>query len=240
MTARTRAVLVDLDDTLYDHLHAARAGIVAVRERRAAWRPHTPEALLAEHLRVLEEQHPRVLAGELSPEAARRERMRGLFALAGEAPDDWTVEEAIATYRIAHDGARRAVPGAPALLDAIRARGLAVIVVTNHVTAEQREKLRVCRLDGRVDALVTSEEVGARKPDRKIFEAAFRKAGCEAPEAAMVGDSWPIDVCGARAAGIPSIVWLNRRGLPCPEPTWAREVRSLEWTQPILSALGIA
>lgn len=240
MNARNRAVLFDLDDTLFDHHHSALSGILALRERRALWRQHTPERLLAEHLRLLEETHLRVLAGDLSAAVARRVRMQGLFAFAGEAVDDWAVEEAIAAYRTAYDAARRAVPGAGALLDAVRARGLAVVVVTNNLAAEQREKLRICRLDGRVDALVTSEEVGAKKPERRIFEVALRRAGCDAARAAMLGDSWPIDVAGARGAGIPSIVWLNRFGLPCPDATWAREVRSLEWTGAVLSSLGIA
>ena len=32
----------------------------------------------------------------------------------------------------------------------------------------------------------------------------------------MVGDSWPVDVLGARGAGVRAL-WLNRFGLPCHE-----------------------
>lgn len=61
-----------------------------------------------------------------------------------------------------------------------------------------------------VDAVVTSAEVGAAKPDPRIFEAALAAAGCSAAEAVHIGDSSDTDVAGAAAAGIRAI--LLRRG----------------------------
>jgi putative hydrolase of the HAD superfamily len=235
----TRAVLLDLDDTLFDHHHSAASAIEALRQRRPRWKRHTAEALLAEHRRLLEETHVRVLAGALTGAEARRVRMRGLFAFAGEDVEDAGLEEAVELNRQAYQAARRPVPGALALLRALRARGVPAVVVTNNLTAEQREKLRVCGLDGLVDALVVSEEVGVQKPDPRIFELALARAGCGPAEAAMLGDAWAVDVEGARAAGIGTIVWLNRAGLPCPEPAWVREVRSLEPTPELLERLGV-
>jgi putative hydrolase of the HAD superfamily len=51
------------------------------------------------------------------------------------------------------------------------------VVVTNNVTVEQREKLVAIGLDGAIDALVTSEDVGAQKPSPAIFAAALDAAG---------------------------------------------------------------
>ncbi len=243
----TRAVLLDLDDTLFDHHAAALAGIEALRRRRPAWQRLTVEALLAEHMRLLEEVHVRILAGAVSPAEARRIRMRGLFAFAADAEVDVdaALEDVIQMHREAYRAARRPVPGAPALLEALRARGVPAVVVTNNLAAEQREKLRVCGLDALLDAdaLVVSEEVGVKKPDPRIFELALGRAGCGPEAAAMLGDSWPVDVAGARAAGIGTVVWLNRAGLPCPEPASMsdalREVRALEPTAALLAKLGV-
>ena len=44
----------------------------------------------------------------------------------------------------------------------------------------------------------------------------LERLGCAAGEAVMVGDSWPADVAGARAAGIRPI-WFNRRGAAPPD-----------------------
>lgn len=60
-------------------------------------------------------------------------------------------------------------------------------------------------------AIVLAQEVGARKPDRAIFEAALQAAGSTAAESIMVGDSLNEDVSGALRAGWRA-VWLDRRG----------------------------
>jgi putative hydrolase of the HAD superfamily len=234
-----KAVLIDLDDTIYDHRGATLAGLEAVRAHRPGLRRKTGQELLAAYLRLLEELHPRVLSGDLADDEARRARMRGIFALAGEAPDAAAVEEAIGVYRRVYQASRRPVAGAAALLDALQARALPVVVVTNSVVEEQREKLRHCRFEWLAAAMVVSEDVGVRKPDPGIFAVALARAGCAAAEAAMLGDSWPNDVVGARAAGVGRVVWLNRAGVACPAPGWATEVQSLLPTEALLAALGV-
>jgi putative hydrolase of the HAD superfamily len=57
-------------------------------------------------------------------------------------------------------------------------------------------------LSSYLDFLVTSQEVGAGKPDPAIFYAALRRAGVKASEAIHVGDQYHADVLGARNAGI--------------------------------------
>ncbi len=59
--------------------------------------------------------------------------------------------------------------------------------------------------------IVTSEDVRAYKPDRRIFEAALRKAGCRPEEALHVGDSPVDDVLGPKRMGMMA-GWVNRRG----------------------------
>jgi putative hydrolase of the HAD superfamily len=67
-----------------------------------------------------------------------------------------------------------------------------------------------------------SQEAGAEKPDRRVFDLALRRAGCEPAEAVYVGDSWATDYLGARAVGMRAI-WLNRRQAPPPEACEAVE-----------------
>ena len=49
------------------------------------------------------------------------------------------------------------------------------------------------------------------KPDPRIFAIALERLGCAAADAVMIGDSWPADIEGARAAGVRAI-WFNRSG----------------------------
>lgn len=64
-------------------------------------------------------------------------------------------------------------------------------------------------LAGFFTSVTISTEVGAAKPDAKMFEAALRKHDCPADAAWHVGDSFQEDYEGAKAAGLRGI-WLRR------------------------------
>ncbi len=70
-------------------------------------------------------------------------------------------------------------------------------------------------LDALVDAVVTSAEFGAAKPDRRIFDHALALAGVPARDAQHVGDDVEADVEGARAAGITPVL-VARDGAQAP------------------------
>lgn len=75
-------------------------------------------------------------------------------------------------------------------------------------------------------AVIDSRELGAEKPDARIFEAACRGLGVAPERVAHVGDSWPRDVVGALGAGL-SAVWLGP-GQPAPADSRVLHVQALE------------
>jgi putative hydrolase of the HAD superfamily len=227
-----RAVLIDLDDTLLDHTHSSRAALLEVCRANPGLAARPFATLLADHATILEVVHLDVLRGTLTIEAARAERFQRLFVQHG---CDTDPTAAAACYREAYQRSRQAVPGALALLEQLRGR-VAVAVVSNNVQAEQEEKLRHLGMSQLIDALVVSETVGVAKPDPAIFAAALHQLGCAAGDAVMLGDSWAADVIGARAAGVRA-VWLNRHGLPCPDPALAHELASLKPTTVVIELL---
>lgn len=215
-SSAVRAVLFDLDDTLFDHDLCARRALGVLHGRHACFRAVAFAALEQAHGRYLEELHQEVLGGRLDLDAARSERFRRLYAHAGVTADQETVAAAATAYRQEYLAARTAVAGAEALLAQLRGQAR-VGVVSNNLRDEQEEKLRHCGLDRFVDVLVVSEEVGAAKPDPEIFRVALQRLECSAAEAVMVGDSWAADIVGARRLGIRAI-WFNRGDRPAPEP----------------------
>lgn len=95
-----------------------------------------------------------------------------------------------------------------AALEQLREAGWRVGIVTNGRTSQQRAKGIRTGLAGVADAFCVSEELGVRKPDRRIFEEAARR--CGVPLAGwMVGDSAEADVAGGAAAGLRT-AWLTR------------------------------
>ena len=63
--------------------------------------------------------------------------------------------------------------------------------------------------------IFVSADVGAEKPDRKIFEYAERTMELEEAAIWFVGDSYELDVKGAVNAGW-NAVWMNRRKRKAP------------------------
>ena len=218
-----RAVLFDLDDTLVDHRHAARAAIDGVRRRFPELAKIPLDVLDAEHQRILDLLHHEVAVGTRSVDDARIDRYRRLFAFAGAG--DQRAGAAAELHRREYRANRRAVDGAVELLAVLRPQ-VRIAVVTNNTLAEQSEKLATFGLSPFVDALVTSGELGVAKPQLGIFTEALQRVDCAADEAVMVGDSWAHDVEGARAAGI-AAVWLNRTGAAHPDRDDTPQLRAL-------------
>jgi putative hydrolase of the HAD superfamily len=234
--APLRAVLLDLDDTLYDHSGTSRAAMQVLYGACGALQSRAFDECAAEHARILEELHLLVITGRASVEHMRAERFRRLLAWSGWPPDEPLERELVKQYREAYMARRQIVPGALELLQALRARGMLTVVVSNNMLDEQEAKLRFLGLRELVDLLVVSEVVGVPKPDARIFQAALALAGCGVGQAVMLGDSWQNDIAGARALGMRA-VWLNRFGAPHPEPGAVPELRALAPADEVVALL---
>jgi putative hydrolase of the HAD superfamily len=92
------------------------------------------------------------------------------------------------------------IPGVVEALSALRARGLALAVVSNW-DVSLHERLEELGLRPFFDAVVSSAEAGAGKPEPRIFEAALAQLAVRPERALHVGDSSE-DEAGARAAGL--------------------------------------
>jgi HAD superfamily hydrolase (TIGR01549 family) len=210
-------VLLDLDDTLFDHELSARQALRHVHDASAAFAEWPFDAFEAAHAAVLEELHLDVLAGRRTVDQAREERFRRLLAEAGASAGEGVVQRTAVSYRQAYQAARRPVSGAVELLAAIKPRAR-IGIVSNNILEEQQGKIALCGFESYIDVLAVSEAVGAAKPDPAIFEYALRELSVPASEAVMIGDSWIADIAGALAAGIRPI-WFNRSNRPAPAGT---------------------
>lgn len=220
-----KAVLFDLDDTLYDHQHGCRAALTALYERYPCFQQQPFAQLERQHSDLLEHYHLSVLSGEMTIDQARFARFSDLLTIyAGlTAP----IDELLTLYREIYLASEQIVSEAITLLERLRASGLKIGLVTNNRVNEQMGKVERLKLAPLIDVLIISESAGFAKPDPRIFALALEQLGCTADEVIMVGDSWSADVQGAHAAGIRA-VWLNRNGRACPDATLAQEIATLE------------
>ena len=110
-----------------------------------------------------------------------------------------------------------AVPGVAEALKVLRPRyrlALATNAAESGATLV-RQALRRVGLEGFFEAVFTARELGARKPAPAFFQAVLGELGCAPREVAMVGDDYPVDVAGAKEAGLRA-VWFNPAVRSCP------------------------
>ncbi len=93
-------------------------------------------------------------------------------------------------------------PGALACIEALRARGCKLGIVTNGFAATHHEKIARLGLTPHFDALFIADEMGMVKPDPAIFRHACEVLGSTPERTAMVGDRYDRDITGAKEAGL--------------------------------------
>lgn len=222
-----KAVVFDLDDTLFDHRHSSREGLRSVWKRYTCFQEMTLDEFEIEHREMLEKIHfSQVLVGKLSVEEARAERFKHLFLNRNVEVDFDTSRNAAEIYRNSYEKNIRKVKGSEELLKTLK-KNYKIGIITNNITAEQENKLRQLGLTDYIDHMTTSEELGVVKPHPILFNTALKKLGVKAEAAVMIGDSWDNDIAGAHSVGM-KCIWLNHHKVTCPDSAKAIEIRSLE------------
>lgn len=204
LPATTAAVLYDLDGTLVDHDHAARAGVDAwCRELGMSggqWERWSD---------IEQRWFNRFENGRISHLGQRIGRCREFLGRPelGEAEALELYEFYLAVYRENW----RAFPDAAPSLDNALAAGLKVGILTNGAQVMQQAKMESTGLWREGMVMCATVEIGAPKPQPEAYLGALERLGVTAEEAVMIGDSWPNDVAGARQVGMTAI-HLDRGG----------------------------
>jgi len=93
-----------------------------------------------------------------------------------------------------------------------------VCLVTDLTAHIQFRKIQALELESKISFIVTSEEVGCEKPDRRIFQCALDKLACKATDVCMIGDNFAKDIIGASTLGIDSYWLTTMTSDAAPEP----------------------
>jgi 2-haloacid dehalogenase len=103
-----------------------------------------------------------------------------------------------------------AFPEVPEVLAKVRAAGLQTAILSNGTPAMLAAAVGAAGLAGRFDAVLSVEEVGAFKPDRRVYQLAVDRLGIPSAAIAFVSSNgW--DAHAASAFGM-QVVWCNRYG----------------------------
>lgn len=100
----------------------------------------------------------------------------------------------------------RLVPGAIRVLDYLHHK-YRMAIITNGFREVQVDKLNQSGLKKYFDKLFISEEVGAQKPHKLIFEHAVKSMNAPKKKSLMIGDSWDADIVGAMQFGMDQVYY---------------------------------
>jgi 2-haloacid dehalogenase len=208
---RYRWLLFDLDNTLFDYDRAEREAMT--RSFAEIGRP-VDAGLLEQYRRINGELWRAFEQGGVTQEHIKVQRFARLLDAAGIDADP----TALSKHYLFHlSQGTFLIDGAEELVRSLHGR-YRLLLITNGLKDVQRPRIAHSTIGAYFEGFVISEEVGAAKPDGRIFDVAFELM--ERPdrsEVLMIGDSLSSDIAGGRAYGIDTC-WFNPSDRPA-EPT---------------------
>lgn len=195
-----RAVIFDLDGTLYDRYSSLRAAAYQLHSEHRNW---FPESMIAKELgRQLVKFDYRYNYFGGWPSVA--EKLKTANVLLPEVDDREFGEAAISAM------AENLVPYPFTLkmLADLRRKGYRLGMITNGTPEIQWRKLRKLGLENQFETVLVSGAVGAEKPDPAIFQACEKAMDLPAREMVYVGDNPELDILGAYNGGFTPI-WVK-------------------------------
>ncbi|MFF3503028.1 HAD family hydrolase [Streptomyces sp. NPDC003247] len=203
-----RAVVWDVDDTLFDYTTADREGMRGHLTAEGLLDGYgTPEQALDLWREITDRQWARYAAGEATFEDQRRDRVRVFLGreMTDDEADDW-----FRRYVGHYEAAWALFPDVLPVLDALAASHRHAVLSNSSIHVQDR-KLRVLGVHDRFEAILCAAELGVSKPEPAAFLAACEALSLPPHEVAYVGDHPEIDGQGAADAGLLS-VWIDRFG----------------------------
>ena len=206
-----KAVIFDLDDTLYDR-NAVQIEIAKhlFRNLPHVFVDHEIEAIISAYLetdRIAEEDY-----GAGSP-WTRDEYSR--YFLRSLGIDKHYTDSVTELYNHGRHRIHLPVLGAVATVGEISKR-FQTALITNGFLDVQNAKLKAIGLVNSFDYTVFGEEFGILKPDPEIFRHTASLLSISPSECLYIGDSYKLDVIGSKNAGMLAC-WYNPNKVPPPE-----------------------
>jgi putative hydrolase of the HAD superfamily len=204
-----KALIFDLDDTLYDCNYTNNtASVEAVCCYTANKLLRTDAGRVREAFDKARLSLKEQMLGDVAAQHNRMLYFQRTLELLGYSPVSYALEmydyfwnDFLKRIRL-YDGAND-------LLCRWKEGGGKIGICTDMTVHIQHRKLRSLGIDGLIDVLVTSEEVGAEKPNPAIYQKALEKLGVCPQEAVYIGDSLQKDVLGPMKMGMDAVWYVD-------------------------------
>jgi len=187
-----KAVLFDLDDTLYEEMTFVRSGFHAVsRHMSDKFNINKAEVHLS-LMDILSKQGRGRVFDEFLDHS-------GLYS-------SQTVDEMVEVYR-SHKPDIRLNPEAISTLKGLRTMGIKLGIITDGLCSVQKNKVRALGIKELVDIIIYTDEIGKDywKPNSIAFLLASKSFSIEPCEATYIGNDPAKDFAGPNSVGMQSV-----------------------------------
>lgn len=213
------AILVDWDDTLWDFQANAYVAL------QKAYDIHNLQRYFDSfnHFYALYETRNKQLwqdysQNKITKNELQRERFIYPFEMVGHVDSHLseTVGNDFLELTILQN---KLLPDATPLIQYL-AQKYTLVILSNGFKEVQYRKIEASGLKPYIKHIVLSEEVGAQKPDRQIFEYALKLLRLNPTQVLMIGDNLETDIKGAMNMGIDTIYLAQTLKKDAVEPTY--------------------
>ena len=210
MTTMYKAVIFDLDDTLYEYKTINKIAIEKLCKFTCKKFDTTEEDF--EKAFLWARMNTKDILGNTGASHNRILYCQKILEYMGKNPVDGA-HEMYDCYWNSMLKDMKLQEGTISLLKRLKADGLKIAICTDLTALIQHRKILTLGLVPFVDVLVTSEEAGVEKPNEKIYSLVLEKLKLPASSCLFVGDSQEKDVDAPKRVGMDSVLYTNMKAI---------------------------
>ena len=202
-----KAVLFDLDNTLYEYEKCDNAGLDPVFTSLSLMF-NKPKETVKEIFHESRKKVKMWLKNTASSHSRFLYFQKTIESLKGTTDIELT-QRTHNLYWDAYFNQMKLYDGVIDFFKQLKDAGIKIVIASNLTTEIQFKKLIHLSIDKYIDFVVTSEEAGQDKPENPVFLIALEKLGLPKEEIVLIGDEPDADIRGAKTFGIRYILVNN-------------------------------
>ena len=199
-----KAILIDLDDTLWDFKNNSREAFQDVYVENGLQQHFTSfEVFFDMYMKRNVELWDLYHQGKITKSTLQKERFEYPFLQVG-ANEPLLVEKIGAEFLQRTTTKTGLIPNTIELLTYLQPK-YPLTILSNGFSEVQYQKMDNTNITHYFTHVVLSEHIGIQKPNIEIFEHALKLNNCTPEEVIMIGDNYEVDILGAKNALIDQI-----------------------------------
>ncbi len=220
-----KVLFFDLDRTLWDYRENSEQTLKELIKKHIPELSEKFDEYLSIFYDVNESLWLEYRDGRLSKERLSTQRFIDSFKFLGVDAEPF-VDEFSVDYIKESPNKTKLFPKTIETLEYLKNAGYRMYLLTNGFVEVQKVKIRDSKLEPFFERMITSEEAGYQKPDRRIFEFALNIVKSKKADCLMIGDDLESDIKGAQNFEIDTVFFNQTGAIHNHTPTF--EIKQLD------------